>query len=235
MTNGFLSLAPAAESGKLLSQELTEAQLVLQYRSLGKKHAFSHLSNVQHLQFDLTKVEELARLLDELHDIDIFIHCVSAPISMKDLERKDWTDFQTHLNVQLKSFFLIFRRVVQGMRQKRWGRIIPIVSQEVVGKPTARMADYVAAKFALLGLARCIAQAYGSQNITCNCVSPGLVETELTAGIPDKAKEFAAYETPLKRLTRPKDVASMVRFLCSETSEMVNGQNLIVDGGRIMK
>ena len=111
--------------GQAIVQELTEAQLVLQYRSLGKKHAFSHLSNVQHLQFDLTKVEELARLLDELHDIDIFIHCVSAPISMKDLERKDWTDFQTHLNVQLKSFFLIFRRVVQGMRQKLLGKDHP--------------------------------------------------------------------------------------------------------------
>jgi 3-oxoacyl-[acyl-carrier protein] reductase len=88
-------------------------------------------------------------------------------------------------------------------------------------------ANYVAAKAGLLGYTRTVAKEMGKRGITCNAVTPGVIETEMTAGVAEDLKAAV----PAGRLGRPEEVAHAVAFLCGEQAAYVNGATLAVDGG----
>ncbi len=161
-------------------------------------------------------------------DFDIFIHSVSAPIEHNLAEEKSWNDFEKHLNLQLKSFFLIAQKLLPHMKAKGWGRIIPIATEYTEGVPPTQISDYVSAKYAMLGLARCIAEEYKKFGITCNAVSPGTMETNLTSNLPRKLKEIISSEYKSGKLIEPKDVAEKVAWLCSNEAKNINGENIII-------
>lgn len=220
-----------------------DVEFFLQYfneeKKKEKENYFKHLrSKISFFKADLTdekQTKEMLNLILEKGGADIIIHCVSLPIQRNELAKKDWADFEKHISLQTKSFFLITKHLVPVMVQKKKGKIISILTEAVTGKPPTNIADYVTAKYALYGLSKCIASEYGKFNITCNCISPGLTETELTKDTPSKLKELVASQTPLKRISTTKDIALVVKFLCSEDSNFITGENILVDGGFLMK
>jgi 3-oxoacyl-[acyl-carrier protein] reductase len=149
------------------------------------------------------------------------------------LLRASDADLDRMVAVNLRGAFACARAALKTMMRARWGRVVFVSS--VVGETgNAGQAAYAATKAGLLGLARSLAREYGSRGVTVNAVAPGLVETDMTARIPQKAKEAVRAQIPAGRLGTPADVAAAVAFLCSEDASYVTGQVLRVNGGMHM-
>ena len=113
-------------------------------------------------------------------------------------------------------------------------KIIVLLTEACTGKPPSGMSHYISAKYSLMGYCKCLAIELAKFNATVNMVSPGIVQTNLTAAFPQKMIEITAESNPLKRLATPKDVADVVSFLSGEESDYLNGVNILINGGGAM-
>jgi len=144
------------------------------------------------------------------------------------MKEEEWNQV---LSVNLDGAFHCARAVLRPMlKQKQGGRIINIAS--VVGSMgNAGQANYVASKAGLIGLTKALAREVASRSITVNAVSPGFIETEMTAGLPDNAKQAYLSQIPLARFGTAAEVAAAVGFLASEGAGYITGQVIHVNGG----
>jgi 3-oxoacyl-[acyl-carrier protein] reductase len=148
------------------------------------------------------------------------------------LRMKD-DEWDAVMATNLKPAFRLAKAVLRGMMKARHGRIIQIGS--VVGSSgNPGQANYSAAKAALLGFTKSLAQEVGSRNITVNCVAPGFVDTDMTKGLPDATREALLAHVPLGRLGTPDDIAHAVAYLASPGAGYVTGATLHVNGGMYM-
>jgi 3-oxoacyl-[acyl-carrier protein] reductase len=129
------------------------------------------------------------------------------------------------ISVNLTGTFNCTRRALRSMLAARFGRIVNL-SSVVAERGNPGQANYAAAKAGLLGFTRTIAREMARKGVTCNAVTPGLIETDMTADVADG---WLA-QVPAGRLGRPDEVAAAVAFLCSEEAAYVNGSTLAVDG-----
>jgi NAD(P)-dependent dehydrogenase (short-subunit alcohol dehydrogenase family) len=137
------------------------------------------------------------------------------------------------LDTNLKAVFRLSRAVIRPMMKQRYGRIISITS--VVGASgNAGQANYAAAKAGVAGMTRALARELGSRNITVNCVAPGFIETDMTAGLPEEQQKALLGQIPLGHLGKPADIAHAVSYLASPQAAYVTGQELHVNGGMFM-
>ena len=181
------------------------------------------------------EIDETISSILEDHPIDIFIHSPAYPIQHKDIMNTTWNDLQKQFDLQTKSFLQISKLIIPQMKSQKFGKIIPILTSYVVGKPPNGIADYVVGKYSLLGLAKCMAGELGSFGIRVNSVSPSMVNTPLTDPLPSKLKEITKSQIPLEnRLAEPTEVADVVLFLCGNGANYITGENILVTGGHTM-
>ena len=148
------------------------------------------------------------------------------------LRMKD-DEWDAIMATNLKPAYRLAKGVLRGMMKARRGRIIQIGS--VVGASgNAGQANYAAAKAALVGFTKSLAQEVGSRNITVNCVAPGFIDTDMTKALPDAQRAALLEKIPLGRLGAPADIASAVLFLASPQAGYVTGATLHVNGGMYM-
>jgi 3-oxoacyl-[acyl-carrier protein] reductase len=216
------TVAVAARNQEKLNQLVNEISV-----TGGKAAAFA---------LDVTDEEQIKSAIKaaiaQLGKVDILVN--NAGITRDQLvmrmKRADW---DTVLQTNLTSAYLCIQQVMSSMLKQRWGRIINITS--VFGQMgQAGQANYAASKAGLIGLTMAIAREVGSRNITCNAVSPGFIETAMTATLGDEFKQTAAKQIPLGRVGAPEDVASAVAFLASDEASYITGHVLNVNGGLLM-
>jgi 3-oxoacyl-[acyl-carrier protein] reductase len=148
------------------------------------------------------------------------------------LRMKD-DEWDTILATNLTPAYRLAKAVLRGMMKARHGRIIQIGS--VVGSSgNAGQVNYSAAKAALIGFTKSLAQEVGSRNITVNCVAPGFIDTDMTRGLTDAQREALLGKIPLGRLGAPEDIAQAVAFLAGPGAGYITGTTLHVNGGMYM-
>jgi 3-oxoacyl-[acyl-carrier protein] reductase len=143
------------------------------------------------------------------------------------LKREDW---DAVLATNLTAAFALTQAVLKPMIKQRAGRIICISS--VVGQAgNPGQANYAASKAGLIGFAKAVALEVASRGVTVNVVAPGLIETDMTKTIAERAQEDWSTRIPMRRLGTPEDVAGAVCFLASDEAAYITGQVLAVNGG----
>jgi 3-oxoacyl-[acyl-carrier protein] reductase len=146
------------------------------------------------------------------------------------LVRMSEDDFAAVLDTNLTATWRFAKRVVPKMMRARWGRIVVVSSVGAyIGAPG--QANYAASKAGLIGLARSIAREYGPRGITANVVSPGPIETDMLASMPEDRRAALGDQVPVGRIGHVDEVAAAVAFLASEGAAYTTGAVLPVDGG----
>jgi 3-oxoacyl-[acyl-carrier protein] reductase len=146
------------------------------------------------------------------------------------MKRDDW---DAVIATNLTAAFACARAVIKPMIKQRAGRIISISS--VVGQVgNAGQSNYAASKAGLIGFSKSLAREVASRGVTVNVVAPGLIETDMTREITEKAQGEWAAQIPLGRLGTTADVAAAVCFLASDEASYITGQVLAVNGGMYM-
>jgi 3-oxoacyl-[acyl-carrier protein] reductase len=142
-------------------------------------------------------------------------------------------DWNKTLQTNLYGAFACARAAAKLMTKQRWGRIINVSS--VVGESgNAGQVAYAAAKAGLLGLTKTLAQELASRTITVNAVTPGFIETDMTAALKDEQRQAILDEIPLQSFGTPADVAHAVAFLATDRARYITGHVLGVNGGMYM-
>lgn len=138
--------------------------------------------------------------------------------------------FESVLNTNLTGAFRCARRVTKGMVRLRGGRMIFVSS--IVGMYGAPgQVNYAASKAGLVGMARSFTRELGGRGITANVISPGFIETAMTASLPEKQQEAYLAAIPAKRFGASDEVADAAAFLASESAAYISGAVIPVDGG----
>lgn len=184
------------------------------------------------VQCDVTDAEAVDRAFTEVEAQHGPVEVLVSNAGIIDdvlLLRMSEESFTKVLDANLTGAYRVAKRAAAGMLKKRWGRMIFISS--VVGlSGQAGQVNYAASKAGLIGVARSISRELGKRNITANVVSPGFIETDMTAHLSDKLKEQMA-NVPAGRAGKSEEVAAAVTWLASEAAGYVTGAVLPVDGG----
>jgi NAD(P)-dependent dehydrogenase (short-subunit alcohol dehydrogenase family) len=174
----------------------------------------------------------VAQVKQKLGDIDILINNAGVMSDASIIQMSDalWDEA---ININLTAAFKLIRACAPSMVSKKWGRVINISSQ-VALTGSANHAHYATAKAGLLGLTYSAAKEYGASGVTVNAVLPGRIETKMIADRSIGRLDEWLSQTPLNRLGRPEEVASMINFLVSEQASYVTGAAINVNGGLVM-
>ena len=165
--------------------------------------------------------------------IDVLANCAATKIPNIKFQDLEWADFQEQIELNIKSTFSIMKAVIPEMIKNGYGKIINIGSLSV-DKPNSDWSHYITSKSALIGLTKSLAFELAPKGVRINMVTPSLVNTELTADIPEKIKLLTAAQTPLRKLAIAADVAGVISFLASNKSDFLAGENIRINGGQVM-
>ena len=139
-------------------------------------------------------------------------------------------DFDAVLDTNLKGAFHCMKAAYRPMMKQKYGRVVNLTS--IVGlRGNAGQANYAASKAGLIGLTKSMAKELAGRNVTVNAVAPGFIDTDMTAALPEKARESMLGTIPMGRLGQAEDVAKAVAFFAGDEAAYVTGQVLCVDGG----
>ena len=174
----------------------------------------------------------IAEIEKDLGSVDILVNNAGI-IKRVPMHEMDVKDFRQVIDIDLTAPFILAKAVIPGMLKRGGGKIINICSMmSELGRET--VSAYAAAKGGLKMLTRNIASEYGSQNIQCNGIGPGYIETPQTAPLREPGHPFNSFilaKTPANRWGTTQDLKGPAVFLASSASDFVNGHVLYVDGG----
>ena len=139
-------------------------------------------------------------------------------------------DFDAVIETNLKGTFLCMKAAARPMMKARYGRIINL-SSVVALRGNPGQINYCASKAGVIGMTKSLAKELAARKVTVNAVAPGFIDTEMTAVLPEQAKEAMLKTIPMARLGQPEDVARAVAFFASDEAAYITGQVLCVDGG----
>lgn len=170
--------------------------------------------------------------VDSFGSLDILVNNagITKDKPMLMMSEEDW---DAVLDINLKGAFICTKIAGKVMIKQNSGRIINIAS--VAGRYGNKgQANYSASKAGLIGLTLSTAKELASRGVTCNAVTPGIIQSKMTDVLPEELKQEYLKNIPLGRFGTPEDVANVVAFLASDDSSYVTGQVIDIDGGLVM-
>jgi 3-oxoacyl-[acyl-carrier protein] reductase len=176
--------------------------------------------------------ERTNNFIEEIREMNIDILINNAGINrISNFEDIDPNDFDRIQQVNVRAPFLLCRAVIPGMKKKGWGRIVNISS--IFGKVSKECrGSYSASKFALDGMTAALSAEVAKDGILANCVSPGIIDTELTRSIlGEKGIAEIISKIPIGRLGTPEEIAAFIVWLAGPENTYISGQNIAIDGG----
>ena len=166
----------------------------------------------------------------KLGTVDIVVPNATPDQPLKTIEEYDWEFYQSMLDFFIKSPYLLTRRALPNMKEKKFGRIINITS-EVYQLSVAPFSAYVAAKGGQIGWSRSMSKELAPFGITVNMIAPGWIPVERHEKDPQEMKDGYLADIPMKRWGKPEDVAAAAVYYASVEAAFVTGQTLCVNGG----
>lgn len=185
------------------------------------------------LKFDVGNEPEVSAALDaweQRHPDDYIAYLVNNAGIRRDnlmfmMPEQDWHDV---INISLNGFYYVTRKLLPKMlMRKHGGRIVNMASLSGL-KGMPGQTNYSAAKAALIGATKALAQEVASRNVTVNAVAPGFIESDMTKDLP---VEDLKKTVPMNRFGKPEEVAALVGFLCSEAAGYITGEVISINGG----
>lgn len=205
-------------------------------RSEEKAQALARETGATALPCDARDEQQVARttekLLKEFRHVDALVHNAGTAWAglLQDMTGAQWDDL---FSLHVKGAFLHTKALLPGMISNQRGSIVFITS--MWGETGGSMeVGYSACKAALTGMMKALAREVGPSGIRVNCVSPGVIETDMMNAYSHEDKAALRDETPLGRLGKTEDVAAAVKFLLSDDASFITGQTLSVNGGIVI-
>jgi acetoacetyl-CoA reductase len=199
-----------------------------------KAEAFKAETGISVFRFDVSDPEAAAAGVKaveaELGPVDVLVN--NAGITRDGtLHKMTFEQWSAVIRTNLDSMFCMTRPLIEGMRDRNYGRIINISS--INGqKGQAGQTNYSAAKAGIIGFTKALAQENARKGITVNCICPGYIDTEMVQAVPPKVLESIIATIPLGRLGKAEEIASMVTYLASEQAAFVTGAVMTVNGAQ---
>ena len=223
--------------GKSISKELKEKGYTIAANYAGNDDAankFHSDTGISVFKWDVGDFQSCAKGISEIESklgpIDVVVNNagITRDGMLHKLDAEKWNEV---IRVNLNSMFNMVRPVIDGMRERGFGRIINISS--INGqKGQMGQTNYSAAKAGVIGFTKALAQETARKGITVNCVAPGYIDTEMVAAVPEKVRDAIIAQIPVGRLGKAEEIARCVAFLISEDAGFITGSTITANGGQ---
>jgi 3-oxoacyl-[acyl-carrier protein] reductase len=206
-------------------------------QAAGRTLAESH-DRMLAVQVDVTSGNDVSAMVREANDrfgaVDILVNNAGVLRSTR-VESIADAEWDLVVNTNLKATFLCAQAVLDGMKSRRYGKIVNMASMAGRATSTLGGAHYTAAKAGVLGLTRHLARELAPYRVNVNAVSPGIVDTPMVADAltPEQRQQLAA-SIPFERMAAPDEVASLVAFLASDEAAYITGASVDIHGGELI-
>ncbi|MGE3622515.1 MAG: acetoacetyl-CoA reductase [Bdellovibrionales bacterium] len=197
---------------------------------------FTNKTGIAHFKFDVgdyTACQQgIAKIQAALGPVDILVNNagITRDAFLHKMKLEQWGDV---IRTNLDSVFNMSRLVIEGMRERNFGRIINISS--INGQAgQAGQTNYSAAKAAIIGFTKALALESASKGVTVNAVAPGYVDTDMVRAVPPDVLEKIVAKIPARRLGKAEEIAAMVLFLAGDTASFATGATFTVNGGQYL-
>jgi acetoacetyl-CoA reductase len=174
--------------------------------------------------------EGIAKVVAELGPVDVLVNNagITKDGQFHKMSSEKWRDV---IRVDLDSLFFMTRPVIEGMRDRGFGRVINISS--INGqKGQFGQVNYSAAKAGMIGFTKALAQESAAKGVTVNVVAPGYIDTDMVAAVPEDALKKIIATIPVGRLGKAEEIAAMVAFLASDQAAFITGATMTVNGAQ---
>lgn len=187
---------------------------------------------IAYVEVDVADYDACAKMASQVEQefgpVDVLVNAagITRDAFLHKMERENW---DTLIQVNLNSVFNVTRQFIDGMRQRGFGRVISLSS---VNGQTGQFGqtNYSAAKAGIHGFSMALAKEGARKGITANTISPGYIDTPMTAAIPEEVREGIVNQIPAGRMGTPQDIARVVTFLAADDADYINGANIPVNG-----
>ncbi len=201
-----------------------------------RAESFSRETGIAAFQWDVGEetacAEGAKRVEAEVGPVDILVN--NAGITRDGwFHKSDYQAWSAVIRTNLDSMFTMTRPVIEGMRARKFGRIVNIAS--INGqKGQLGQVNYSTAKAGMIGFTKALALENARNGITVNCVCPGYIDTDMVAAVPEKVLEGIVAAIPVGRLGKADEIAGLVAYLASDQSAFMTGAILSINGGQYM-
>ncbi|WP_108658898.1 acetoacetyl-CoA reductase [Acuticoccus kandeliae] len=225
--------------GAAISRSLKEAGYTVIANYAGndeKANAFKDETGITVSKFDVGDAgaceAKLAELEGSVGPIDIVVN--NAGITRDGMfHRMSWDQWSAVVQTNLSSLFCVTRPLINGMRDRNFGRVINISS--INGqKGQMGQVNYSAAKAGVIGFTKALAQENARKGITVNCICPGYIDTDMVAAVPEKVLEGIIGAIPVGRLGQAEEIGKLCAYLASDDAAFITGATMTINGGQYM-
>lgn len=198
-----------------------------------KAQEFTNTTGIKNFKWDVGDyqqcVDGVKKVQDAIGDIDILVNNAGRTRDHM-MHRMSFEDWQAIINVNLSSVFSMTKQVLDGMRERKYGRIINLSSINAQ-KGQMGQVNYCASKAGILGFTKALAKEVAKLNITVNAIAPGYIETAMVEAVPQNIMEGIIAQIPMGRLGHSDEIAKIARFLASDDASYITGSTISANGG----